>query len=93
MTLSHDAHRAQQSLARYYFRRAQYLAGRHVPDGRDHELKDRGAAFAWRVRVLRNEQRRAEAARQRRIQAGREDAVRRWHPQPNNVHRIEEAKR
>lgn len=83
----------RHSLSRYYFRRAQYLAGRHVPDGRDDELKDRGATLKFKVAVLRNQQRRAERRKAARIQAGREEAARRWHPERSaTVHRIEEAK-
>jgi hypothetical protein len=57
---TYDTHRNRQSLARYYFRRAEHFAGRRFPDGRNDELKDLGAVLEWRVRVLRNEQRRAQ---------------------------------
>jgi hypothetical protein len=79
--MTYVARQRERSLAAYYRRLSKHLSGCECVDARDQELRDRGTELRWRVRVLRNEQRRAKERLAKRIAAARQDAIRRWHPE------------
>lgn len=82
--------RQMSCLTRWLFRMAQYKRGRTFPDGRDAELRAKGFELEWRVRVVRNEQRRARKRYEQRVAQARQEAIKRW---SGNVVHISEARR